>query len=85
MKGLTLLPVPALNRVHIERSGVVKIYGEMLFYGLFPDFGQGFRFLLGAVGTTSFLVLSPEGGELTSAILRTKRYCAGQDGQQPGH
>ena len=62
VQGIPLLPVPALDRAHVLRSGIVKIQRKMLPHGLLLYLREDFRFQLRPVRLPGGVVFFPKGG-----------------------
>ena len=62
VQGIPLLPVPALDRAHVLRSGIVKIQRKVLLQGLLLDLREDLGFQLRAVRLMGGVVFFPKGG-----------------------
>ena len=59
-QGISLLPIPSLDGIHILRSRIIEIHRKVLLLCLLADLGQYLRLLLGAVGLAGLFILVPQ-------------------------
>ena len=76
-EGITLLPVTALNRIHILCGGIPEVYGEAFNLRLLFDLFQDGGLLLGEVCLGGFVVLFPKGSKGVTVRHCSGIYCSG--------